>query len=275
MCAFGVLWLLCAAPAAPKPSHDNQRAQTCTFEGPGLQTHHQNSTRRHPEGDKSKNGGAGEGRKRAKFWAVGKRAVRRRVVLCGEGRGVRRKVVQGSPNQQQPQQPQPQQRQTQNQWVPARSPKQGLGWAQQHTTNTTTHDKFRHDKFRQNIKTPKLAKVGQNSKTLKLAKVGLAKVGQDLRWPNRSKLAKVGLAKVGQDLRWPNRSKLTKVGLAKVGMTQESPQLLQGRVSVGALCWRAVLRGPSLIVVVGARPVPNVGADVPSVHDVLRKARFV
>ena len=28
---------------------DNQRAQTCTFEGPSLQKHQQNSTRRHPE----------------------------------------------------------------------------------------------------------------------------------------------------------------------------------------------------------------------------------
>ena len=33
-------------PKAAGVSHDNQRAQTCTFEGPGLQKHHQNSTRR-------------------------------------------------------------------------------------------------------------------------------------------------------------------------------------------------------------------------------------
>ncbi len=34
--------------------------QTCTFEGPGLQKHHQNSTRRHPEKDtKNENGGGG------------------------------------------------------------------------------------------------------------------------------------------------------------------------------------------------------------------------
>ena len=30
-------------------SHVSPRAQTCTFEGPGLQKHHQNSTRRPPE----------------------------------------------------------------------------------------------------------------------------------------------------------------------------------------------------------------------------------
>ena len=33
---------------------DNQRAQTCTFERPGLQKHHQNSTRRPPRGRRKK-----------------------------------------------------------------------------------------------------------------------------------------------------------------------------------------------------------------------------
>ena len=49
MCTFGVLGLSCEAPAAPKPPGlpDSPRAQTCTFQGPGLQKHHQNSTRRH------------------------------------------------------------------------------------------------------------------------------------------------------------------------------------------------------------------------------------
>ena len=73
--------------------------QTRTFERPGLQKHHQNSTRRHPETQKERNGG-GKGRKRAKFWAIRRRGV--------QWREVQRKVVQGSPNQQQPQQPQPQ-----------------------------------------------------------------------------------------------------------------------------------------------------------------------
>ena len=38
-----------AAPKAAGVSHDNPRAQTCTFEGPRLRKHHQNSTSRHPE----------------------------------------------------------------------------------------------------------------------------------------------------------------------------------------------------------------------------------
>ena len=51
MCTFGVLGLSCEAPAAPKPpgvSHDSPRAQTSTFEGPGFQKHHQNSTQGPP-----------------------------------------------------------------------------------------------------------------------------------------------------------------------------------------------------------------------------------
>ena len=54
--------------------------QTCTFEGPGLQKHHQNSTKKTKrEGKKNKNCG-GRGKKRAKFWAVRRRGVRRRGV---------------------------------------------------------------------------------------------------------------------------------------------------------------------------------------------------
>ena len=58
-------------------SHDSPRAQTCTFEGPGLQKHQQNSTKG-PQRERRM--------KRAKFWAVRRRVVRRKVV--------RRKVVQ-------------------------------------------------------------------------------------------------------------------------------------------------------------------------------------
>ena len=42
---------------APKPPEFHRTArelQTCTFEGPGLQEHHQNSTRRHPEREKKR-----------------------------------------------------------------------------------------------------------------------------------------------------------------------------------------------------------------------------
>ena len=45
-------------------SHDNQRAQTCTFEGPGLQKHHQNSTRRHPEKEEKNEFCGGRGKKK-------------------------------------------------------------------------------------------------------------------------------------------------------------------------------------------------------------------
>ena len=38
MCTFGVLGLLCEAGGPEAVSHDSPRAQTCTFEGPGLHT---------------------------------------------------------------------------------------------------------------------------------------------------------------------------------------------------------------------------------------------
>ena len=62
MCTFGVLGLL----AAPKPPgfHTTARElQTCTFKCPGLQKHHQNSTRRPPEREKVEKLGTGEGKK--------------------------------------------------------------------------------------------------------------------------------------------------------------------------------------------------------------------
>ena len=71
--------------------------QTCTLEGPGLQKHHQNSTRRHPERHKKSEMVAGEGKKARNFGRSGGGEVRRRVVW--------RRVVQGNLNQQQPQQP--------------------------------------------------------------------------------------------------------------------------------------------------------------------------
>ena len=49
-------------------TYDNLRAQTCIFEGPGLQKHHQNSTKGPTrEGEKNENCG-GRREKRAKFW---------------------------------------------------------------------------------------------------------------------------------------------------------------------------------------------------------------
>ena len=99
---------------------------------------------------------AGEGKKRAKFWAV-----RRRGGPVEEE--VRRKVVQGSPNQ------------------------------QQHNNNTTTTKQHNNTTQNNTNNNNNTRKFGQNTKTLKLAKVGLAKVGQDHDWPKSvKKLAKVG-----------------------------------------------------------------------------------
>ena len=68
---------------APGPSNVHVwRAETCSLEGPGLHKHHQNSTRRHTVRDKKNEMVAGEG-KRAKFWGVRRRGVRRK----GSGAG--------------------------------------------------------------------------------------------------------------------------------------------------------------------------------------------
>ena len=53
----------------PPGFHTTAREPKRTFLGPGLQKHHQNSTRRHPERHKKSETVAGKGRKRAKLWA--------------------------------------------------------------------------------------------------------------------------------------------------------------------------------------------------------------
>ena len=71
MCTCGVLSCRVKPPGGPKTagvSH-NKRAQTCTFEGPGLQKHHQNSTRRPPEREEKNEFCGGRGKKSAKFSA--------------------------------------------------------------------------------------------------------------------------------------------------------------------------------------------------------------
>ena len=70
-------------------SHDSPRAQTCTFELPGLQ-----KTTKIPREDpqreeKRTNFAAGEGKKKAKFWAV-------------QGRAVPGRAVPGAPNMTKP-----------------------------------------------------------------------------------------------------------------------------------------------------------------------------
>ena len=90
-------------------SDDNQRAQTCTFEGPGLRKHHQNSTRRHPEreeknefcGGRGKKksdilGGPGEGRSRGRaVQGKGGPGEGRSRGRAARGRAARGRAVQG------------------------------------------------------------------------------------------------------------------------------------------------------------------------------------
>ena len=84
------------SPGAAGVSHDNQNTKRAHFEGPGLQKHHQNSTRRHPEREERICGG--RGKKRAKFWAVLGRAVLGRSV---GGKGGPRATQQTHTNTQQ------------------------------------------------------------------------------------------------------------------------------------------------------------------------------
>ena len=90
-------------PACRRPPgfHTTTRElQTCTFKGPGLQKHHQNSTRRPQRERKRAKMGAGEGKKSAKFWAVQRRGVRRRVVQGGgPGAGGPAQGVSGGGNE--------------------------------------------------------------------------------------------------------------------------------------------------------------------------------
>ena len=53
-------------------SHDSPRAQTCTFEGPGLQKHNQNSTKKdQQEREKRIKTVSGEGKKERNFGRSG------------------------------------------------------------------------------------------------------------------------------------------------------------------------------------------------------------
>ena len=79
MCTFGLSGCRVRAPAARSGGaagvpHDSPRAQTCTFERPGLQKHHQNSTRRPP-------------RERRKKEISGGREKKKSEILGGPGEG--------------------------------------------------------------------------------------------------------------------------------------------------------------------------------------------
>ena len=134
--------------------------QTCTFEGPGLQKHHQNSTKRTKrEGEKNKHF-CGRGKKRAKFWAVRRRRVLRRG-SCGGGPGG------GGPAE-------------------GRS---GGGALNTPTTHTTTTKQQRSTQQHKQVrKTTQNTNPHQHQPQHNNTKNGLAKNG----------LAKIGLAKIGQ-----------------------------------------------------------------------------
>ena len=78
MCTFAVLGLSCGPPADPKAagvSHDSPRAQTFTFDGDFKNT--TKIQRKDPqETEERMKIVAGEGKKRAKLWAVRRRGVR-------------------------------------------------------------------------------------------------------------------------------------------------------------------------------------------------------
>ena len=143
-----------------------QELQTCTFQGSGVQKHHQNSTRRPPERHRKSETVAGKGRKRAKF--LGGPAEGGPVEGGSGGRWSREVQTSNNHNNQE------QQRQYQNKGGPegpARSPKEGLGFVSSGVghNNTRQHNN--------NTKQQQQQKISPKHKTLKLAKVSLAKVG--------------------------------------------------------------------------------------------------
>ena len=133
---------MCEPGGAAGVSHDSPRIPNVHISGFRSSKTPTKFNERAQERHKKNEMVAGKGRKRAKFWAVRRKAVRR------------------SPN------PQPQNNNNDN----------------KHNTTTTTTTTTKIGQNTKTLKLAKvgLAKVGQHSKTLKLAKVGLAKVGHDL-----------------------------------------------------------------------------------------------
>ena len=140
----------CEGPEGPKAAgfHTTARAQTCTFQGPGLQTPPK-FQRKDPPRERRKNEICdGRAEKRAKFWLSGGRG-------SGEGRSPSGRGVRGSTHEnleQPPQQPQ-----------------------QPHNNHTTQHNTTHNTNWAKNG----LAKNGQKHQTPILVKIGLAKVGHD------------------------------------------------------------------------------------------------
>ena len=72
-------------PKAAGVSQDSPRAQTWTFEGPGLQKDHQNSTIRHTQREKRNENGAGEGTKKERHYGRSNGgAVRQMGTRCAQ-----------------------------------------------------------------------------------------------------------------------------------------------------------------------------------------------
>ena len=188
-------------------SHDSPRAQTCTFKGPGLQNTTKIQREDTQRGKKRTNFAAGEGKKRAKFWAVQGKGVQGKggPGKGGPGKGGSRGTEH---DQTKTLKPPHGNRETNTHATQAHTNTHKHTETQTNTdkhththkhtqTHTQTHTNTHTNTHKHKSKSvwPKsvLAKVGHTTKTLTLAKVGLAKLGR------QKGLAKVGLAKVGHD----------------------------------------------------------------------------
>ena len=178
------------APAASGPPglHTTTRElQTCTFEGPGLQKHHQNSTRRPPEREEKNEFCGGRGTKKREIFGpppFGAPTLRTPLLLVWVPLGappfstlLAHTIGAPTPLDPPPRPP------------PTDHPRQ---------LNTKKKNLNIYFQKTQTINSQKTKSL-HTTKTLTLAKVGLAKVGHTIKTLT---LAKVGLAKVGFDRWW-------------------------------------------------------------------------
>ena len=177
MCAFGVLGLLCEAPAD-----------------------HQNSTRRKPRETQKERNGGGRGKKKSEI--LGCPAEGGPAEGKSGGRWSREVQTNNNHNNHDHNNAKPRTSGARRVAPRRVGPlSEGLGFG------SLGFGLFGFRKFGQDTKTLKLAKVGlakvgQHFKTLKLAKVGLAKVCHDRIHVNglaKNELAQIGLAKVGHN----------------------------------------------------------------------------
>ena len=148
MCTFGVLGLSCASPGGPvwwgRPgvSHDNPRAQTCTFQGSGLQNTTKIQPRKRPRETQKERNGGGKGKKKREI--LGGPAEGCPVEGGSGGRWSREVQTSNNHNHNH------NKRQTQNKWGPGKVLGSFGGWAQQHNNtpqqHTTTHNTTKQHK---------------------------------------------------------------------------------------------------------------------------------